>query len=237
MKRKQKIKLSAVYILVSAFVLYVATAAYGEVYSLFPFGNGGKMWGADALGGAKLWTEPVIVNGIRLEMRVALQKSTLRDAFLLLKRKFPKARFRSNAESVLAEIPRHNGMVERIYLIAIKGKEFSTIRFSMELPPDIPKTPEWLRKLPLPASATPKETMAMPNRELEYGVFSTRISPEAAMADMTGVMLAKGWVEIQKGVMASKGKKRIMLFTASEDDNGITTGFVISRPLLGSKIK
>jgi hypothetical protein len=208
-----------------------------EVYLLSPFSKGGKIWGSDALGGAKLWTEPIKVNGVSLKMRVMLQRQSLREAFAEFKNRFPKARFRSNAESLLVEIPRLNGMVERIYLIAIKGKEFSTIQFSMELPADIPKNPEWLPDLPLPPGASPLETMVMPNRELEYGVFSTRMSPRAAMSDMTGAMLAKGWIEIQKGVLASKDKKRIMLFTASENDKGVTTGFVLSRPLLGENIQ
>lgn len=218
-------------------LLFFTLTANSEVFSLFPFGHGGKMWGVDALGGSKLWTEPVEVNGIALKMRVTLQKQTLNELFDLLKHKFPKASFKHNSESLLVEIPRLNGMVERIYLIAIKGKTFSTIQFSLELPPNMPKSPEWLDLLPIPAGASPIETMAMPNRELAYGVFSTNISPGAAIAEMTGTMISKGWVEIQNGVMASKEKKRIMLFTVSENEKGKTTGFVLSRPLLGTKIK
>jgi len=195
------------------------------------------MWGADALGGSKLWTEPVEVNGVAVKMRITLQKQNLNELFAILKRQFPKARFRSNAESVLVEIPRLNGMVEKIYLVAIKGKTFSAIQFSLELPPNIPKSPEWPRSLPIPGGAVPSETMDMPDRELEYGVFKTNMSPGAVMSEMTATMLARGWVEIQKGVMASQDKKRIMLFTASENDKGVTTGFVLARPILGAKIK
>ena len=215
-----------------------AFSVSGDVFSLFPFsGRDGKIWGVDALGGSKLWVEPIEVNGIALKMRVTLQKQTLQELYILLKKKFPDASFKNNAESLLVQIPRLNGMTERIYLVATKGEKFFAIQFSMELPADIPKDPEWLEDLPIPAGATIIETMAMPNRELEYGVFSTNISPGSAIAELTSIMISKGWVEIQSGIMATKDKKRIMLFNVSENDNGVTTGFVISRPLLGTNIK
>ncbi len=203
---------------------------------VFLFGGGGdaKAWGADLLGGSKLWSEPAIINGVKSSIQLVLLKKQIDEYYKILKHKFPNARFRFNKESILIEIKRKNGNLERIYLVNMEGA-YSVLQFSMEIPVNLPKNPKWPEDLPALHNSTPVTVINLTNRETLYGAFTSFSSSEQIFNEMDSSMLADGWKSMGKGVYLKDNPTRMVLVTATDDENGKAHGFVLKRNLSGTK--
>ena len=213
------------------FALFRSEIGYSDVFTLAPYRSGGKAWGTDLLGGAKLWTEPLEVNGIKTEMRLTLIDMTLPECLSIFRRKFPEAVFRGNEESFLVEIKRHSGARERIYLVDVGGDVYPVLQFAMELPEKLPDNPDWPSELPLPGSAQPVKVIEMPDRGTVYGTFTASMRPNLIYNDLDMKLTGDGWHSLGKGVFLKDGPMRIILVSAVEDGNGVVHGSVLKRNL------
>jgi len=201
-----------------------------DVFTFGP-GNGGKAWGADLLGGSKLWKEPAVINGIKSNIELALLRKELDDCYTILKNKFPDAVFRFNAESLLIEIKREKGTLERIYLVNVGKGAFPVLQFSMEIPADLPKDPEWPGELPLPYSSSPVTVIDLTGRGVLYGAFISSLSSEQIYSEMSNKLMTNGWNSLGKGVFMKESPMRMILVSASDGKDGKAHGFVLKREM------
>ena len=210
-------------------MLVFCASLQADVFTLGLF-RGGKSWGADVLGGAKLWTEKMKINGIETGMRLTLLDKDLDECFRIMKNQFPDAKFLANKESILVEIKREKGIIERLYLVNIGGV-YPVLQFSIEIPEKMPKEPDWPENLPLPPGSFPKKVIELPERGTIYGSYVSSISAKRVLNDADATMTSDGWSSAGKGVYLKDKPMRIVLVTAIEDENGKTHGSVIKRKL------
>lgn len=209
-----------------------------EVFTFAPFAKGKGVTGegaeiTDAMGGAKLWSEPIIVNGSKTKMHLRLLKNNLSECYLTFRKHFPKASFRLSPGALLVEFKHKDGTLERIYLVEMNGL-YPVIQFAMSFPNGLPRdTDEWPVELPLPAGADIQNTISLPDRNVSYGTFTTPMSKNGALSDVRGTLVSKGWTNLKEGVFIKDKPLSIMLVSFSQDDKGVTRGFVLKRPFRG----
>ncbi|MBN1865437.1 MAG: hypothetical protein JW808_11095 [Victivallales bacterium] len=218
-----------------ALLLSAAMPLYAEVFSISPFGRKGSAGSlSEVLGGSKLWSEAVVVNGERNKMHISLVRDGAADCLVKLRQLFPDGRFHVSAGAILLEIPRDGGGIERIYLVGLGDATgaFPVIQFSMSFPNGLPEdAPIWPDELPLAPGAINIKTFLFPDRKVVYGSFTTLYSPQAAIADMSASLSARGWRNIGGGVFLSDSPLAICLVSASSDAEGVTRAFVLQRPI------
>ena len=202
---------------------------HSEVF-LFGGGRGGKAWGVDLLGGSKLWSEPAVINGVKSSVQLVLLKKQIDECYKILKNKFPNAKFRFNKESILVEIKRENGNLERIYLVNMGGA-YPVLQFSMEIPVNLPKNPRWPEELPALNNSIPVTVINLTNRGTLYGAFTSLSNSEQLVNEMDSNMLSDGWKSMGKGVYLKDNPTRMVLISATDDKNGKAHGFVLKRNL------
>jgi hypothetical protein len=217
------------------FLLVLTPTLKGEVFSLWPVGGkgGGKNSGIDpssVLSPRTLFEEPVVINGKRLKLGIALVDLPLSEVFSLLKRLYPKAEYASGPSTVLVKIKLPDGWQKRLLLVYI-GDRFPVIQFAMTLPPRLPATFKWPDELPITADGSPVRYMYFPGRESWYGMFKTSAQPAQALSEIAGSLSADGWIPVSgeassglhgKGEMFMKKKPlSIMLVNFSQKGYGI----------------
>ena len=217
-------------VLLTAGAFFSANYAYSDVFTLAPF-KGGKPWGADILGGAELWQEPLNVNGLDVSMKLTLIDKDIVDSCRILKQSFPDAVFKINGESVFVEIKRENGGVERLYLVYAGGGLYPVIQFSMELPDKIPANPEWPAELPAVSPDKITSVINLPDRNTLYGTFVSQLSSEQIYSDISAKMSASGWTSPDKGIYLKNDPVSLILVTVTGDDAGRSHVAVLRRLL------
>ncbi len=168
-----------------------------EVFSLWPFSSGEGGVRQEALNPARLWSEKVVVDGHSLEMGVSLVRNPLDVCYKNLRKLYPDARFAANANSLLVEIKRKNGIRRRLYLLSIEGI-YPTIEFSMDLPAEKLKPSNWPADFPLPPGAKPIAVMEFPNRNAVYGAFSSDFGVEQTLPILASALKNAGWNSVTK---------------------------------------
>lgn len=217
--------------------LAVSTAK-AEVFTIAPFGKGGEGGGGgaeitDAMGGAKLWTEPIVVNGLKTKMQLRMLKYNLTECYLTFKKHFPGASFRSSPGALMVEFKHKDGSLERIYLVEMRGL-YPVMQFAMTFPNGVPKSnQDWPNELPLPPGSTVNTTISLPDRDVTYGAFTTAMPGDAALADVRGNLAANGWTNLKQGVFIKDKPLSILMVSFSQDDKGITHGVALKRPFKG----
>ncbi len=156
----------------------------------------------------KLWTEPLIINGISLELDVSLVEETLDFQFDYLKQEFPDAKLSRNSNSFLFERESGNGLKERIYSVET-GAFFPSMRFSMEIPKSLPQDFVCPMEIPIPPDSTPKLCIQMPARNSASLVFSSEMEPYSAMCSMQAQLLSNGWKQLEQSIPLSSGAKSL----------------------------
>jgi hypothetical protein len=231
-KKKYQFKLLRQFLLIMFFVIGIEYMLSAEVFSLTPFSNKS---GGDALfrvtEGIDLFDETVVINGKNSTLKLKLLRNNLIENSILITKQFPKALLKSSPGALLVEFKHKNGMLERIYLVQVDGP-FPVIQFSMKFPTGLPKNNgEWLKELPEIVDATVLTTMSLPDRKISYGTFTTPLTPERAISDIDSEMKSSGWTTIDKGVYIKDSPLSIILSSFTVDDNDLTRGFILKRPL------
>ena len=215
------------------FILSLSFATvYGDVFTFGPGGKG-KPWASELFGGAKLWKEPAVVNGVKSEIGLLLLKQHIDECYQILKNKFPDARFRFNRESMLVKIKREKGVLERVYFVNVGGN-YPVLQFSIEIPADLTKDPVWPKELPKPNEASPVTVIELTKRDVVYGAFTSSSTAEQVIREMDSSMLSNGWKSMGKGVYMKDNPQVMILLSATDDKKGKTHGFVLKRELSGN---
>lgn len=224
-------------------LLFILTFVYSvkaEVFTLSPFsrkGGGGAVDIFDAMGGAKLWSEPVVVNGIKTQMRLRLLKNDIKECFLTFKKQFPGCHFRSSPGALLIDFKLKDGTLERVYLVQMDGV-YPVLQFSMTFPRGVPeKNDDWPAELPIARASTVENTISLPERNVSYGSFTTTLTGDAALAEIGSSLVANGWTNLKQGVFIKNNPLSMMLVSFSQDEKGKTRGFVLKRPFIGGGLQ
>lgn len=184
---------------ICAFLLFLFSfSLHADIFSLWPFRGNTSVASAgnsvtDVLEPQNLWREKVEINGRMMEMGVALVDRPLKDAFRLLRSKYPNVPSAANSNSVLFEIPLENGFRRRFFLVGFAGKD-TIVQFTMDLPKDFSgKAISWPSELPLPPGASPVTVMRFPARKSVYGTFQSPYPDKQVLSDLTRALRADGW--------------------------------------------
>jgi hypothetical protein len=117
---------------------------------------------------------------------------------------------------------------------------YPVMQFSMELPASLPEKPQWPAEIPLPSSSQAVTVMQFPKRGSTYGLFSSSLTPEEALAELRRSMISSGWKaaggdggshESGGEVYLREKPLEISIVGASSDENGKTRGSVYTRAL------
>ncbi|OGV53259.1 MAG: hypothetical protein A2017_06230 [Lentisphaerae bacterium GWF2_44_16] len=182
---------------------YVSLSVEAEVFTLWPFGksnSGGADGPSHALGGTKLWDEPVCINGYNTSLSITLLESDLYNYISRLRSLYPDGIFSANKNALLMTVKHKDGARTRIYLLQTgTDGNYPVIQFSMKLPDKLPDRFTWPSQLPLPSGAKPLNYMNFPDKKLYYGTFSANSSAEQSVGEMKQQLLSSGWQNVSKG--------------------------------------
>lgn len=214
-----------------AAAVLAATALDAKVFTLRPGGGkGGAAVAADALGGAAIADEPVKVNGLDATLSVKLLRTNFEECVATLLRAFPKAKFAANKVSLLMEVKRPDGSIERLFLVRLGGV-YPVMQFSMEFPKGLPKNPKWPEDIPRPGGAEPTSTIELPRKKTVCVAFKTSLPADRVAEDVAADLLSAGWREFGKGTFMRDDPQEILIVAARTDDKGVTRGSIVRRPL------
>ena len=231
-------------IILSVLALSAAHSINAEVFTLWPFGksnSGGADEPGHALGGTKLWDEPVCINGYNTSLSITLLESDLYTYISRLRSLYPDGIFSANKNALLMTVKQKDGSRIRIYLLQT-GTEgnYPVIQFSMRLPDKLPDRFTWPSQLPLPSGAKPLNYMNFPDKKLYYGSFSSNNSASQSVGEMKQQLLSSGWQNVSKGTFPQssqcgdillKNKPLSIAVLSAGESEGKCNGSVMVQPL------
>lgn len=182
-------------IIVACAVLCALSAAYAEVFTLWPKGRSTGQELDTFLKSTPLINEPVRINGAKTEMKLSLVRMNLTEILSLIKNKFPTAEFAAGGDSILVKQKLPNGWHKRLLLVYF-GEFFPILQISMTLPPKLPRPLRWPRTLIMTGDGIPLRYMYFPKRKSWYGMFKTSMDPTQALAEVSSSLTAQGWSAI-----------------------------------------
>jgi hypothetical protein len=180
------------------FLALSASTAQARIY-LWGSGrsNGGTAELDRILNPAGVLKEPVIINGVRAELRVGIIGETLNDCLRILKAAFPAAECAMGFGNVKVTI-KDSSYQTRILLINT-GLGNPLVQFSIRIPRQIPREFTWPTDLPRCSDAIPLQYIRYPDRKSIYGAFSTALSGSGAFREIDATMRASGWSPATRG--------------------------------------
>lgn len=218
-------------------LIALAVPGRSEVFSLWPnSGKGGSGNAETALNPKNIWSEPVTINDVKLELNIGLIDMNAEDLVAMLVKLFPKAKYATNSNSMLVIIKQEDGSEKRLLLVSL-GENTPVIQFSMTVPAKFPENFSWPSCLPLPVDSTPVKYMYFSKRNAYYGEFKTGANPSLGLEEITGKLNHEGWTATVKrngGDRENTGEifmktKPMSVMLVNFDKNG--SGFVFTKPL------
>jgi hypothetical protein len=211
---------------------------------LWPFSRkgGGALPPESVLGQKKLWEQPVIINGLKLRLKIALSDRGLDELSAKLSKLYPESPLRFGNGMLLAKIKDENKT--RRLLFVQPDPRFPALQFSIILNERIPENFRWPAQLPLPSGGKPVNYIHFPENGALYGAFTCVQSPAGAMDDITGILKAAGWRLVSQplrkhnsatgGIFIKNTPPSLIVASFSfPDSTGISKGSVYMRPFRG----
>ena len=223
-----------------AILLVLSVTGYGEVFSLWP--AAGKSQGGNAgdpetaLSPKNVWTEPVTINDVKLELSIGLINMSAEELTAMLFKLFPNAQFVYSSNSILVKIKQENGGEKRLLLVCL-GENMPVIQFAMTVPNEFPANFTWPACLPMTSDGSPVKYMYFPKRDSWYGEFKTGYTPAQGLAEIAVKMSGEGWTAASKEASSENGgtgdiflkSKPLSVLLVNFNDNG--QGLVLARQL------
>jgi hypothetical protein len=168
-------------------------------------GNNGSGAGIEA-DTRRLWKEPILYNGIRLELTISMLPLTMSEASARLRTAYPKTMILESPGCLLLETERTPTERKRVLLVETGG-EFPVMRFDIALPASVPETcpPSLVRDLPLPAGARPLAHIRFPDRNSELCIFSFPGPSDAARTAIALRLSSDRWQAADGGKATKNG--------------------------------
>ncbi len=188
-------------LLIFSVLFAAAPLLHGEIFSLWPFGEGSA--GAtpfnargDVFPGKNFWQEEVRVNGVPLRLDIDLVDLPFDDAKAVLLRRFPNAGFTAGQNSLLMNVPEKDGFLLRLWLISLRGVN-PVLMFSMKLPAGRKTAPAsaWPKGIPILPGAEAGNVISFPSRGADFASFTIKgVTRPQAVNEMTVRLQAEGWL-------------------------------------------
>ncbi|MHB9138743.1 MAG: hypothetical protein ACYC4Q_04995 [Victivallaceae bacterium] len=194
--------------LMLAILILLCITGYGEVFSLWPAtekGNSGNAGDPEtALNPKNVWSEPVTINDVKLELSVGLINMRPDELLAMLFKLFPNAQFVYNSNSILVKIKQESGGEKRLLLLSL-GENMPVIQFAMTAPKELPSSFTWPSCLPMTGDGSAVKYMYFPKRNAWYGEFNTSRTPAQGLAEITGKISGEGWTAVSKEASSENG--------------------------------
>ena len=182
-------------------VLLTALPLHGEIFSLWPFGNGSAGSApfnehGDIFPSKNFWKEEILFNGVPLRLDIALVDIPFSDAVQLLRRRFPHAAFASGQGSLLVNQPEKDGISLRLWLVSLRGIN-PVLMFSMKVPANLKTAPEsaWPRGIPILPGAEAGNVIRFPARGADFASFTAKgVTRAQAVNEMAQRLQGEGWL-------------------------------------------
>ncbi len=187
--------------------------------------------------------EPMIINGLKLQLGMALTNTDVVKCLEYFKRRYKNVKFKINKNSFIVSFKNDKNEIERYYFFQSKPDAMTNC-FYMTIPEDAPKKPaKWVSGLPQPTGTIPLQTIEMPNRKNSMGRFSFAGNKNAVINELNLQLKNQGYVAISKdqqneqltkqtgNFFISKDASEIVVFSLS--DNG--TGSILKKKLPKTK--
>tara|TARA_B100000609_G_C17212041_1_gene434327 strand:+ start:425 stop:1123 length:699 start_codon:yes stop_codon:yes gene_type:complete len=187
-------------LLAALFLLPVALSA--KVYSLIP-GRGGSGGIEEVLKPKTFWDEPVVINDVRMSLKIGLVAIPIDVLLQNLIKFFPNSKFAANKNTLLIIQKQKDGSQKRVLLVYL-GKGMPLLQFSIMLPKKLPENFKWPEVLPRTFDAKPKKYVALPMRNVWYGLFKTASHKEVALGEMSSSLEANGWKPLSSTLNSGK---------------------------------
>ena len=184
--------------------MLVSVASFGKVYTL-AFGRGGPSGPIEKVLKPKtIWSEPVVINGIKMQLDIGLINKRIDIILQNLKNYFPGAKFAANSNSLLIRQKYKNGSEKRVLLMYF-GKGLPMVQFSIMIPRKLPRKFIWPEKLPITHDGKPNKYIALPNQNVVYGIFRTVAHREIALGEMSSKLESDGWKPLSNTLNTGRG--------------------------------
>ena len=182
-------------------LLLAALPAHGEIFSLWPFGNGSAGSApfnehGDLFPSKNFWQEDIRFNGTPLRLDIALVDMPFADASAVLRRRFPGAAFASGRGSLLMNHPEEDGSTLRLWLISLRGVN-PVLMFSLKVPADRKTSPgsAWPRGIPILPGAEAGSVISFPSRGADFVSFTAKgVTRAQTLNEMARRLQAEGWL-------------------------------------------
>lgn len=173
-----------------------------KVYSLIP-GRGGSGGIEEVLNPKTFWNEPVVINDLRMNLRIGLVAIPVETLLQNLTTYFPNSKFAANQNTLLIIQKQKDGSQKRLLLVYL-GKGMPFLQFSIILPRKLPDKFKWPEILPRTFDAKPKKYVVLPERNVWYGLFKTGAQKEVALGEMSSSLEADGWKPLSSTLNSGK---------------------------------
>lgn len=209
-----------------------------EIFSLWPGAKSSNNY--NPLEAKEFSVEPVVVNGVKLEMRLGLIDRNIHDLMADLKIHFSHDKVIYGGQNIILSEKLADGWEQRYLLFRIR-EGMPMLQIAMKIPPKLPDQFEWPAALPITRDGKPFRIMYFPKRNAWYGAYATHTSPLMALEQISLEAERGGWVAVSQE-KANLGSARGEIFIRPKPgsvmlinfaDEGIGTSYV--RPLAQSK--
>jgi hypothetical protein len=212
---------------------------YADVFTLWPSGDKGNknnITDVEQLVNVKtVWSEPVNINGIDLELNIAVISATAEDLLMQINKAFTDSAIAANNNTMLIKT-KLNDSWERRTLLFFPGENLPIIMFTMNTPATFPANLIWPANLPITADGIPLKYMKFHKRDASYGEYKTPSQPAAALDEISVKLRGDGWTSFtgeQNSTNGGSGEiffknKPKSLMLVNFNTNGVAT--VITRP-------
>ncbi len=212
----------------------LALGAQAQVFTLWPSGGGVS---DNPLEAEIFSTEPVIINGVRCEMKLGLVHQDIHNLVISIQENFRDAKVAAKGNNLLVMMPVQDGWQQRYLYVSVRPG-MPVLQVSMKIPEKIPDKFDWPRQLPILAHATPFRLMSFPKRQALYGAFRYDGTPTAvALEQMIAIASPDKWEPMAREetnlgrasgeILIRKNPPAIMLVNFTQEG----VGFVYTRPL------
>ncbi len=219
-----------------AVIMVLALTAQARVFSLWPRTSGGGA-SDNPLEAREFSKEPVIINGVKLEMSLGLINMHQNDIIISIQQQFKNAKVAGGGANLLIMCPEEDGWQQRYLLIKIR-EGLPVLQIAMRVPTKLPDKFDWPRQLPILPNAKPFRVMSFPQRNALYGAFTyDHFTTAEALDRISGTLNSEEWVPIGKEqanygaasgeIFLRKSPSSVMLVNFTQE--GI--GFVYTRPM------
>ncbi|UDQ97726.1 hypothetical protein AAEX28_12085 [Lentisphaerota bacterium WC36G] len=177
-------------------------------------------------------SEPMVINGLNIDLGMAMTKMSLLDCFNYFKNKYKDLKIKVNNNTFIVSFLNDKGELERFYFFQDDPKKL-TNAFYMTIPKNAPKEPKlWPSDLPQTNGMKATQTIKLPNRNNSMARFSFVGNKNAMINSLSSKLNSAGYIAYSDpstisnnalktgNLFISKDASEIVMFSVSDNGKG-----------------